>query len=99
MQNERGSVLIFGALKSALRGVIQACLRRGISSRVRFRRGVHYVGGDADFFQECVVELSHGVLLILRFICIYYSLLYADRRHYFCPITHYYNGTFAFFVK
>ena len=44
-------------------------------------RGVHYVGGDADFFQECVVELSNGVLLILRFICIYYSLLYADRQH------------------
>ena len=44
-------------------------------------RGVHYVGGDADFFQECVVELSHGVLHILRFICIYYSLLYADCQH------------------
>ena len=56
--------------------------------------------GTLIFFQKCVVELSHGILLILRFICIYYSLLYADCQRYFCPITHYYNynGRFVFFV-
>ena len=63
-------------------------LREVGSAQLRFRfhlvdrgRGVHYVGGDTDFFQECVVELSHRVLLMSRFICIYYSLLYADCQH------------------
>ena len=38
-------------------------------------RGVHYVGGYADFFQECVVELSHGFYLycgLYAYIIAYY---------------------------